>query len=358
MVDNASKDLIFWFFLALFLLSLFLLGWLLLPFLPILVIASVVAWSFNPIYLFIIRDKITPPFAALFTCILIFFILFVPIVLFAGILSSEAYNLYLMGRSAVVSGQLKSLLESSSLLENTNTLLANLNLELTIEDLNTGIMDLGKFIGKILFDHVTAISSNILNFVINFFFMLLVVFFLLLDGRRLVDFIIDLSPLPRDQDVILITKFKDMATAILIGNGLAGLIQGIAGGVVFAFFGLKSPFLWGVVMAFLAFLPIVGIGAVFLPASLFWFLRGHFFEGAFFIGFYALLSFGIEYLFKPKLVGDRVKMHTLMVFLSIIGGLKLFGLLGIIYGPLIATGFLTLVDIYHASYQKMVEPME
>ena len=69
-----------------------------------------------------------------------------------------------------------------------------------------------------------------------------------------------------------------------------------------------------------------------------------------------VLSGGIEYLFKPKLVGKRVQIHTLLVFLSIIGGLRLFGILGIIYGPLVVTAFLTLTDIYESSYQRIVEP--
>ena len=76
----------------------------------------------------------------------------------------------------------------------------------------------------------------------------------------------------------------------------------------------------------------------------------------FFIVFYILLSGGVEYLLKPKLVGTRVKMHTLLVFFSIIGGLKLFGILGIIYGPLVTTAFLTLTDIYYTSYQELVDP--
>jgi predicted PurR-regulated permease PerM len=130
------------------------------------------------------------------------------------------------------------------------------------------------------------------------------------------------------------------------------------GGAVFALFGLKSAFLWGMIMVLLAFLPILGIGFVFVPAAVLMFLKGKTGAGIFFIVFYMVLSFGTEYLVKPKLVGSRVKMHTLLVFLAIIGGLKLFGLLGIIYGPLIITFFLTLTDIYHASYQKMVEPVQ
>jgi len=99
----------------------------------------------------------------------------------------------------------------------------------------------------------------------------------------------------------------------------------------------------------------LGIGLVFIPTALFFFLKGNLGAGLFFIVFYVILSGGIEYLLKPKVVGQRVKMHTLLVFLSIMGGLKIFGILGIIYGPLIITAFLTLTDIYHVNYQKQVE---
>jgi predicted PurR-regulated permease PerM len=182
-----------------------------------------------------------------------------------------------------------------------------------------------------------------------------VVYFLLIDGPRLVRFLVDLSPLPEEQNSQLVGKFKDIAGAILVGNGLCGLIQGVAGGLVFWLFGLPSAILWGVIMALLAFLPIIGIGAVFLPTVVFLFLKGRIGASIFFLVFYLLLSGLVEYLLKPKMVGKRVQIHTLVVFLSIIGGLQLFGILGIIYGPLIATAFLTLTDIYHASYQKLIE---
>jgi predicted PurR-regulated permease PerM len=232
----------------------------------------------------------------------------------------------------------------------------NFGVKITGDELNRGITELGRAVGLFLYQQARSMTANIFNFVVNFFFMLLIVFYLLIDNQRLGSFIVGLSPLPDDQDEKLILKFKDMASAILLGNGLGGLIQGTLGGIVFAFFGFRSPFLWGVIMALLAFLPIVGVGAVFLPAALYLILQGRLAAGIFFIVFYAVLSGGIEYLFKPKLVGKRVQMHTLLVFLSIIGGLKLFGILGIIYGPLVVTAFLTLTDIYKSSYQRIVEP--
>ncbi len=357
MRERTPSDLILWFFMVLFLISIFLIGWLLLPFLSTIVIAFVVTGIFTPIYKFInIKDTINPPFAALLTCMLIFFILFIPILFFGGILSKEAYDLFLLGKNAVTDGQIKTLLEESRILDRANRVLSSFNMTLSAEELNQSISELGKFIGLFLFDQAKIITSNLLNFVINFFFMLLIAFFLFMDAQKLLLFLIDLSPLPNDQDEKLIQKFKDMAGAVLIGNGLCGIIQGTIGGILFAIFGLSSPFLWGGLMALMAFLPIVGIGIVFIPAALYLLLAGRIFSGLFFIVFYIFLSFGIEYVVKPKIVGDRVEMHTLLVFLAIIGGMKLFGILGIIYGPLVVTGFLTLVDIYHANYQKMVEP--
>jgi predicted PurR-regulated permease PerM len=347
---------ILWYFLALFLVSAFLLGRLFWPFMSVIILGAVVTGIFKPVY-DLLNRKIKATFASLLTCILIFFILFIPTVFFVGILSKEAYALYLMGKGGAINTQIKPLLESSRVLENVNLILSNLNMQITAEELNKAISELGKFVGLFLFQQASSIASNVLKFFIYFFFMLLIIYYLLFDGDKLIAFIIDLSPLPSDQDEKLIQKFKDMAGAILIGNGLCGLIQGVAGGVIFFLFGFNSPFLWGVIMALLAFLPIIGIGVVFIPVSFYLFLKMRIATGIFFIVFYIILSGGIEYLLKPKLVGHRVKMHTLIVFLSIIGGLKMFGILGIIYGPLIATAFLTLTDIYYTSYQQLVDPL-
>lgn len=355
MGNETSQNIILWYFIGLFLVSIFLLGWLLWPFISIIILGGVVTGVFKPVYNFIqIKGKTKPPFASLITCILIFFTIFVPIVFFVGVLSREAYDLYLTAKDAVLSDQLKDLIESSRLFERITQLFASFNIEFSGEQLNNGITELGKIVGLFLYKQASSIASNFLSFIINFFFMLLVIYFLLVDGNRLIDFIIDLSPLPKEQDEKLIQKFRDMSGAILIGNGLGGLIQGTFGGIVFSLFGFQSPFLWGVIMGLLAFLPIIGVGVVFIPAAIYLFLKGRIAAGIFFVVFYLVLSGGVEYLFKPKLVGERVKMHTLVVFLAIMGGLNLFGILGIIYGPLIATAFLTLTDIYYASYQKLI----
>ncbi len=359
MGDLISQNPILRFFLACFLVSIFMLGWLLLPFMAILILGAVVTGIFYPLYRFINRHpKIRSSFASLLTCILIFFLLFVPIVFFVGSLTQQAYGLYQKAQNAVINDQINSLLRDTRILDKANNLLAKFNIQLTGEELKKGASEIAKFVGFYLYEQARSIASNTLAFVVNFFLMLMVIYFLLIDGDKLVAYIVDLSPLPSDQEWMLIGKFNDIAGAILIGNGLGGFIQGVLGGLVFWIFGLPSAFLWGVIMGLLAFLPIIGVGVVFIPTAIYLFLKGQVAVSIFFMAFYFILSLGIEYIFKPRLVGQRVKMHPLLVFFAIIGGLKLFGILGIIYGPLVVTGFLTLAEIYRTNYQQMVETKE
>ena len=299
MVDRTSQNMILWFFLACFLISISFMGWLLSPFFSILVLGAVVAGAFFPVFRGLsIHEKIRPGFASLLTCLLIFFVLFIPIVFFVGVLAQEASELIQLAKSPALSNFITTHFTNSALLERINPLLAMFDFTITGEELNRTLSEIGREVGRFLYDQAMAIASNTLAFIVSFFLMLLVIFYLLIDGHKLVQFLIDLSPLPEDQDSKLIGKFYDMASAILIGNGLCGAIQGIAGGVLFWIFGLQSAFLWGVIMALLAFLPIIGIGVVFLPTVVFLFLKGRVAVSIFFLVFYLLLSGGVEYLFK------------------------------------------------------------
>ena len=348
--EEPSTQMIFRYFLVIFLITIFFVGKLLWPFVSILVLAFVLTGIFYPIYSFFVQ-KMRPALSSLITCMIIFLVVFVPLVFLVGVLSKEAYGLYVMGTSTAISQDLKGLFQSSRIMEHIESVLANFDIKLGAEHLNQGLSELGRSVGLFLYEQVSAAASNVLQFVVNFALMLLVIFFLFIDGKKLIAFLVELSPLPDDQDRELMGKFHAMASVVLVVNGISGLIQGFLGGVVFGVFGLPSPFLWGFIMAILDFFPIVGIAVVFIPASVYLFLKGRIAAGIFFIIFYLVVSSVIEYVVKPKLVGNKVRMHTLLVFLSILGGLKVFGILGIIYGPLVITAFLTLTDIYRASYE-------
>ncbi|MFH1673025.1 MAG: AI-2E family transporter [Pseudomonadota bacterium] len=351
--EKKQGQMIFKYFLILFLVSGLLLGKLLWPFMSILILAFVLTGIFYPLYTFFLK-KIRPHWASLVTCLVIFLVVFVPIVFFVGALSQEAYGLYQVSKDAAIAQYTKDLLQNSEWADKIQKILEGYNIQLDSESFNKALSTIGKEVGLYLYEQARAIASNMLSFIINALLMVMIIYFLLLDGQKLVDFVVDLSPLPAEQDQKLIAKFQEMAGAVLIGNGLAGLIQGILGGITFAFFGLSSPFLWGFIMALLAFLPIVGISVVFIPAAIYLFLKGRITAGIAFVVIYVLITGVVEYLLKPKLVGHKVKMHTLLIILSILGGLKVFGILGIIYGPLIMTAFLTLTEIYRTSYETFV----
>ena len=357
MEQNISQRAVFVFFLVLFCIAIGLAGNLIAPFFSIIILGIVSTGVFNRVFHFF-KKKMSPNFASALTCVLIFVVVLIPVVFFVGVLSKEAFNLYVMAKDAVFSNQLKDLLESTKALERFNELLVRARIEKTVtwDELINPISELGKFVGFSLFEQARFVTSNVFNIVLYFCLMLIVVFYLLMDGDKLIKYMYDLSPLSDKHDAQLFGKFKDMAGAVLVGNGLGGLIQGVAGGVVFMGLGLNSPFLWGVIMGFLAFLPILGIGIVLIPTAGILMLKSKIAAGVFVLVFYAVLSWGIEYIFKPKVVGNRVSMHPLVVFFAIIGGLKSYGILGIIYGPLIATLFLTLADIYFSSFQFLVEP--
>lgn len=327
------------------------------PFFASLLLGIVIAGIFRPVFKRL--DRYMPARAAsVLTCLAVFFIVFIPVVFFVGILSREALGLYNLAKDAVFSKNLIIFLESTRILERINEFLtkANIQTQISWRELLDPLTEVGKNLGLSLFEQARFLTSNLLNLILYFCLMLIVIFYMFIDGQRLMQYIYDLSPLQDEHDRKLYDKFNDMAGAVLIGNGLGGFIQGVSGGALFWFLGLNSPFIWGVVMGFLAFLPIVGIGVVMLPVAVFFLLKGSLGKCLFIVGFYAMLSWGIEYIFKPRLVGDRVSMHPLVVFFAIIGGLKVYGILGIIYGPLIATLFLTLSDIYFSTFQFMVEP--
>lgn len=342
------------YFLLVFFISIFFLGKILFPFWSILVLSFLLSNLFRPVYTFFCK-KLFANIASVFTCLLIIALVFIPLLFFTLAITDEALGLYHWGRDSRVGLKLQLLIQDSPIIENLREYLQEVGFDFKPTQVTDSLSYLAKMGGLFLYNQASNWAANILQFLVFFSIMILVIFFLLIDQTRLVDFLIRLSPLPDDEDRLLLSKFEEIANAILKGNGICGIIQGVLGGTMFSILGLNSPILWGGVMAILAFLPIFGIGLVMVPAAIILMVNDDIGQGVFLFVFYLVLSLSIEYLFKPKLVGGQVKMHTLLVFLSIIGGLNVYGVLGIIYGPLIVTAFLTLSEIYLKKYDGYIQ---
>jgi predicted PurR-regulated permease PerM len=342
------------YFLLVFFISIFFLGKILWPFWSILVLSFLLSNLFRPVYL-LLAGKLSPNISSVLTCLLVVAIVFIPLLFFTLALADEALGLYHWGRDSQVGLKLQEFIQESRIILNLKNYLNDFGFDFRPSQVTDSLSYLAKVGGLFLYNLASNWAANILQFVVLFFMMILVIFFLLIDQPKLIEFLIKLSPLPDDEDRLLLGKFEEIANAILKGNGICGLIQGVLGGVIFSVLGFNSPILWGGVMAVLAFLPIFGIGLVMIPASIILAVNDKIAQSIFLLIFYLILSLTIEYIFKPKLVGDQVKMHTLLVFLSIIGGLNVYGVLGIIYGPLIVTAFLTLSEIYLKKYDDYIQ---
>ena len=340
------------FFLA-FATSIVYCGLVLEPFLSSLVLSFLLASLFRPLHLFFTRHM-REKMAAALTTLVIVAIVFIPLTFFTFALADEALNLYGWGRDSQIAVKLQNFVQENRHILQFREHLRQIGIEFDPSQLSSTFFSLARQGGMMLYNQISSWVANILNFFFMFLLMIVVIFFLLMDLPRMLDQLVRLSPLPEDEDRLLIDKFQEIANAIIKVNGICGAIQGVVGGAIFSFLGLSSPVFWGCIMAVVAFMPILGIGLVMIPTAIILAIGDRVGEGIFVFVSYLFLSLGVEYLLKPKMVGTRMQMPTLWIFLFIIGGMAVYGVLGIIYGPLILTAFLTLSEIYLRKYDDSV----
>jgi predicted PurR-regulated permease PerM len=209
-------------------------------------------------------------------------------------------------------------------------------------------------LSQVLYKRANAFFSGVVQLTLHGLITLFSIFYLLMNGPKLRAFMFRLSPLPDDEDQLFITKLGEVGRAILIGNGIGSSLQGLVAGLAWALVGLPSPVLWGLVMAVAAFLPLVGVAAVVLPATVYLWIMGRHAAAVIFCIFCMGQSFLFEYGLKPRLMGSSMRMNSLLVFVSLLGGILGFGAPGILYGPLIMTLFLALAQLYETRYQQRI----
>jgi predicted PurR-regulated permease PerM len=342
------------FFLTFLLCFLLLFLWLFWTYVSAIVLALLTASVLYPMYLLIKKFfKGRESVASLFMVFFVLLILILPVGWFLSTLSNQAFDFYSRASSAVSLKKIQEGLEGDSLWAKRIRKAGKMTgMEITPETVEQLAASIGRNVGFFLYRQTSSIATNLLSFLIHFFLMMLLLYYLFRDGVRLKDYVTELLPVPKEQLEKVVKKFQEMGRAIIVGNGFAGIVQGALGGVGFYLFGLHAPFLWGTVIAFMAFLPIIGASVVFVPAAAIFLVQGKIGLGIGFLAYNVFYSSIMEYLIKPKVIGEGMQMNSVLVFIGIIGGIKLFGILGIIYGPLIITIFLTLAEIYRLEYKK------
>jgi predicted PurR-regulated permease PerM len=328
--------------------------WMIWPFVSTIIMALILVGICRPVYLKLteVCDGRTWLSSGLI-CLAILLGIFVPLVFLVSSLSVEVTDFYAYLRKELTMDNLNHYLAAhSATVDRITHLLDRLGISYSLADIQQHVIRLSKSAGLWAYTWTRTLAGQAMSFTLNFIIMLVFIYFMLIDGPRVKEYLMALSPLPRDQEEMLLKKFNDMTMAMIVGNGVAAILQGILGGIGLALFDIRSPVLWGTVMAIFAFIPFIGISVVFIPIGVYLLLAGETSRALTFLVSFQVLSMVSEYYLKPKLVGDRVKIHVLLIFISIFGGLTTFGLLGVLFGPLITIGFLSLVEIYHQNYGK------
>lgn len=203
---------------------------------------------------------------------------------------------------------------------------------------NAGVALLGQSVG---------LMGNILSGIVKTFFVIFTMYYLFRDGDKIVAALPAALPLKKSQSEAIIARARQVVSAGVYGVVSIAMIQGLLGGVAFWMLGIPSPVLWAVVMTFVCMIPVAGSFLIWLPASIYLMMTGHWTRAIFLILWGTLIISTIDNFLRPRLMKNQTKLHELFVFFSVLGGISVFGLLGIVLGPVVLAITLGLLNTFN-----------
>ena len=331
-------------------------GWVLWPFYGAVLWGAAIAILFAPLYRNIrARFRGHANLAAVATLLIIVAIVIVPLILVGVLLVRQSAVVYerLQAGSVDFQSYLLAIAEATpawvtGLLSSVG--ITNLDLQ---EPLAAGL----RGASQLLAGQVVLLGQNAVVFVIGLFVMLYLLFFLLRDGDALARRLNDAIPLRPEQRRALADKFTMVIRAMIKGTLAVAVVQGVLGGLIFWLLGIPAAALWGVVMGILSLLPAVGSPIVWGPVAIYLLATGDIWQGLLLLAYGALVIGLIDNVLRPILVGKDTRIPDYVVLISTLGGLALFGVNGLLLGPVIAALFLAVWDIFSASRRRYSEPV-
>lgn len=326
-------------------------------FLVPVVLAATFAGLFYPLYRKLLKwTRGRGGLSALACCFVLLIGLLVPAYIVADLVLQESLHLYKSAgkwTTSFLNGN-----DSIEIYEKLNQYELLRDIEFNALDWQQPLQDGLKTIAGWATSFINTTSRGTLQLVAHLFITLFTLFYFFRDGELLIRRLREFSPLDERYERGLIERFTSVSRATIKGTLLIGLLQGSLGGLMLWAFGFSSPALWGVVMVVLSIIPLVGTWMVLYPAGLFEILSGHLWSGIAIIAITALIISSIDNFVRPYVVGRDTGMHDLLVFFSTLGGLSVFGVMGFIIGPVLASLFVALLEFYSLGYRKDKEVEE
>lgn len=308
------------------------------PFFGPLIVAAVFAFLFHPLYdriTILVRDR--KSIAAAITTLIAFIIIMIPVSFLVTQIVVESTFIY----KHIAEGG------SDTLVNGANNLVDQLRNFLPIpENFNLDFKQYAEQGLEILIQNFGSIFSSFTKILLNSFVFILAFYFFLKDGIKLKDYFVEVSPLEDKDDAKIVSRLKRAVSATVKGSLMIGTLQGVMTGIGLAIFGVPNAVFWGSLAAIGALVPGIGTSLVLIPSIIFLFVTGNTF-GGFGLVIWGAVAVGlIDNILSPKIVGKGMKLHPLLVFLSVLGGLAYYGPLGFLLGPLTASVLLAFIEIY------------
>ena len=338
------------FFILLAFITIFL-TYILMPFFFAIFWAVLIASIFAPLYKFFNKKIKNPNLCASIALAVVLLCLILPVGLLLDLLIVESIDIYQSLNSSSSNWQkiLSDMLQSLG----KNPIFATLNLDQAFL-INKSQEALKAFTGYV-FNHISEFTQNTIILLVDFAVMLYSLFYFLRDGERLINTLTKNIPVDKKHIDHFINQFLTTAKSSLKFTFVIGGIQGLLGGLVFYFTGIERALVWGVLMFGLSVVPAVGSAIIWLPAGIIMLFLGHIWQGITILVFCSVVISSVDNLLRPVLMGRDTQMHSLLIFLSTLGGLAAFGFSGFVLGPVIAALFVAIWKLFPEIYMEKVK---
>ncbi len=323
-------------------------------FLMSVLLAAIFAGMAHPLYTWVLRRLGgRPAWASAATMVILLTVIGLPLIAFLSIVAGQALELSEAAGPWIQmqmsgTGELKGALDRITVLENHPFLQRLLPKS---EILLSRAAEVVSGAGAFLLGSLGGITRGTLSFVLHLFVMLYAMFFFLKDGPALLSRILYYSPLTPEDEERLVSRFVSVARATLKGSLLIGLLQGFLAGMGFLVVGVPGAAFWGAVMVVAAMIPLVGAGLVWVPAVLYLAIAGHVGPAFGLLAWCALVVSTVDNILRPRLVGRDTRISDLLILLSTLGGIALFGVPGVVVGPIVAALFVTVWHLYGEAFR-------
>ncbi len=315
--------------LILLILSFFLLK----PLLMAIILGFILAFIFSPVYNWIFRLTKSKNLPSIIICLFVLVIIILPIWFFSPIAIDESIKIYNASQNLDIVTPLKSIFPSLFASE-----------------------EFSQNVGSIIHSFITKTADSLMNYLANILLdfptlllQMVVIFFTLYytlrDKEKITVYIKSLLPFPKEIEKKLFDSTRDITFSVLYGYIIIGFVQGIIQGIGFFIFGVPNALLLSIIAVILGIIPILGPFFIGIPVIIFLIGTGNHLAawGVFIFTLIASLS---DHFIRPLVVSRRTKLHNALVFIGMIGGFFMFGILGFILGPLIIAYLITIVEIY------------